>query len=49
MNFGSKLIEGEPAVVRADPGVQAAYLGSTVEPPPTVAAAQPPKVANGSR
>ena len=28
MNFGSKLIEGAPAVVRADPRVQAAYLGS---------------------
>jgi branched-chain amino acid transport system permease protein len=30
MNFGSKLIEGSPAAVRADPRVQAAYLGSTV-------------------
>ena len=28
MNFGSKLVEGEPAAVRADPMVQAAYLGS---------------------
>lgn len=28
MNFGSKLIEGSPAVVRADERVQAAYLGS---------------------
>ncbi|WP_298018670.1 branched-chain amino acid ABC transporter ATP-binding protein/permease [uncultured Castellaniella sp.] len=27
MNFGSKLIEGVPAVVRADERVQAAYLG----------------------
>jgi branched-chain amino acid transport system permease protein len=27
MNFGSKLIEGEPVTVRTDPGVQAAYLG----------------------
>jgi len=27
MNFGSKLTEGEPATVRTDPGVQAAYLG----------------------
>jgi len=50
MNFGSKLIEGEPAAVRADPGVQAAYLGTTVEaPPPPPAMAQPAKVANGSR
>ena len=28
MNFGSKLIEGEPATVRADRRVQEAYLGS---------------------
>ena len=28
MNFGSRLIEGTPAEVRADPSVQAAYLGS---------------------
>ena len=28
MNFGSKLVEGVPAAVRADPRVQAAYLGS---------------------
>lgn len=27
MNFGSKLMEGEPAAVRRDPRVQAAYLG----------------------
>jgi branched-chain amino acid transport system permease protein len=27
MNFGSKLVEGAPAVVRADERVQAAYLG----------------------
>jgi ABC-type branched-subunit amino acid transport system ATPase component len=27
MNFGSKLIEGEPAMVRADSRVQEAYLG----------------------
>jgi branched-chain amino acid transport system permease protein len=47
MNFGSKLIEGEPAVVRADPGVQAAYLGSAA---PAAAEPQPtPKVANGGR
>ena len=30
MNFGSKLLEGVPAAVRADERVQAAYLGSTV-------------------
>ncbi|MBP6900547.1 MAG: branched-chain amino acid ABC transporter ATP-binding protein/permease [Burkholderiaceae bacterium] len=29
MNFGSKLTEGVPAVVRADQRVQAAYLGTT--------------------
>ena len=28
MNFGSKLLEGSPAAVRADERVQAAYLGS---------------------
>ena len=30
MNFGSKLVEGVPAAVRADTRVQAAYLGSVV-------------------
>ena len=30
MNFGSKLVEGVPSVVRSDERVQAAYLGSTV-------------------
>lgn len=30
MNFGCKLMEGKPAVVRKDPQVQAAYLGGTV-------------------
>jgi branched-chain amino acid transport system permease protein len=49
MNFGSKLIEGEPAAVRADPGVQAAYLGTTVESPPPAPPAVAPKVANGGR
>ncbi len=29
MNFGSKLVEGVPAAVRADERVQAAYLGGT--------------------
>jgi len=29
MDFGSKLIEGPPATVRADPRVQEAYLGRT--------------------
>jgi branched-chain amino acid transport system permease protein len=28
MDFGCKLIEGPPALVRADPRVQEAYLGS---------------------
>ncbi|OIR00413.1 glutamine transport ATP-binding protein GlnQ [mine drainage metagenome] len=28
MNFGTKLVEGQPAEVRADPRVQAAYLGT---------------------
>jgi ABC-type branched-subunit amino acid transport system ATPase component/ABC-type branched-subunit amino acid transport system permease subunit len=28
MDFGSKLVEGSPAMVRADPRVQEAYLGS---------------------
>jgi branched-chain amino acid transport system permease protein len=42
MTFGSKLVEGSPAAVRADPRVQAAYLGSVVEKPeaaPAMAAA----------
>ena len=32
VNFGAKLVEGLPAEVRADPRVQAAYLGGAVEP-----------------
>jgi branched-chain amino acid transport system permease protein len=34
MNFGSKLTEGVPSAVRANPDVQAAYLGGPVAPPP---------------
>jgi branched-chain amino acid transport system permease protein len=47
MNFGSKLLEGLPSEVRADPSVQAAYLGGDVvmiRPP--VQAAQPADAAN---
>ena len=39
MTFGSKLVEGSPAAVRADPRVQAAYLGSVIEKPEEAAAA----------
>ena len=39
MTFGSKLVEGSPAAVRADPRVQAAYLGSVIEKPQAAAAA----------
>jgi branched-chain amino acid transport system permease protein len=46
MNFGSKLIEGEPAAVRADAAVQAAYLGGSVAAPaPVTSAAREPAVA----
>jgi len=38
MTFGAKLTEGAPAAVRADPQVQAAYLGSTLEKPAEVVA-----------
>ncbi|HSV47207.1 MAG TPA: branched-chain amino acid ABC transporter ATP-binding protein/permease [Ramlibacter sp.] len=51
MNFGSKLVEGVPAQVRADVRVQAAYLGGDVAPiPPAqpVADSAPLKVANGA-
>lgn len=37
MNFGSKLIDGLPAEVRADARVQAAYLGTVAEPAPSPA------------
>ncbi len=30
MDFGSKLVEGPPAAIRADPRVQEAYLGSVI-------------------
>jgi branched-chain amino acid transport system permease protein len=49
MNFGSKLVEGLPAEVRADERVQAAYLGTVEQAPPTPT---PPreaqKVVNGA-
>lgn len=54
MNFGSKLVEGVPAAVRADERVQAAYLGGAVAPDVPAAPApdedtEPPKlVANGA-
>jgi branched-chain amino acid transport system permease protein len=38
MTFGSKLTEGAPAAVRANPQVQAAYLGSAIEKPAAVPA-----------
>ncbi|MFL6662169.1 MAG: ABC transporter permease subunit [Rhizobacter sp.] len=48
MNFGSKLIEGLPAEVRADTRVQAAYLGAVAEPvTPAEPPASPRKVASG--
>ena len=40
MNFGAKLVEGAPAAVRADPRVQAAYLGASDEASAASAAAQ---------
>ena len=39
MTFGAKLVEGTPAAVRANPLVQAAYLGSVVEDDAAPAAA----------
>jgi len=49
MNFGSKLTEGLPAAVRADPLVQAAYLGGEpLAPVPAPAQEEPVRqVANG--
>jgi branched-chain amino acid transport system permease protein len=46
MNFGSKLTEGEPAMVRADPAVQAAYLGGAVAAP--AAPAEPARKVAGA-
>jgi branched-chain amino acid transport system permease protein len=46
MNFGSKLVEGVPAAVRADPLVQAAYLGGAAAP--AVAADAAPALATES-
>jgi branched-chain amino acid transport system permease protein len=45
MNFGSKLVEGVPAAVRADPLVQAAYLGTA---PPAAANQAAPALATES-
>jgi branched-chain amino acid transport system permease protein len=53
MNFGSKLVEGVPAAVRADERVQAAYLGDAVTaaapaaPGPEEDSEPPELVANG--
>jgi branched-chain amino acid transport system permease protein len=46
MNFGSKLTEGVPAAVRANPDVQAAYLGGAVAAP--VPPPEPRKVAGAA-
>lgn len=43
MTFGSKLVEGVPAAVRADPQVQAAYLGSSVAVSASGPSAGPPQ------
>jgi len=40
MNFGSKLTDGEPAAVRADAAVQAAYLGGVGTAPPAAVASE---------
>lgn len=45
MTFGSKLCEGAPAAVRADPQVQAAYLGGAVEKPAPAVAEAPVELA----
>src|SRR4029079_16066665 len=39
IDFGAKLVEGAPAAVRADPRVQAAYLGASDEASASPAAA----------
>lgn len=49
MNFGSKLTEGAPASVRANPDVQAAYLGGPVHTPSAAPVEEEPrKVAVGA-
>lgn len=49
MNFGSKLTEGAPAAVRANPDVQAAYLGGPVHTPSAAPVEEEPrKVAVGA-
>jgi len=49
MNFGSKLTEGAPAAVRANPDVQAAYLGGPVNAPPASQAQDAaPRMAEGA-
>ena len=47
MDFGSKLVEGAPAAVRADPAVQAAYLGGVAPATPPTAAGPSAAVATG--
>ncbi|MBK6007546.1 branched-chain amino acid ABC transporter ATP-binding protein/permease [Ramlibacter ginsenosidimutans] len=47
MNFGSKLTEGAPAAVRANPDVQAAYLGGAVAAP-VPPSGEPRKVAGAA-
>jgi branched-chain amino acid transport system permease protein len=48
MTFGAKLVEGSPAAVRADPQVQAAYLGSVIESPDAAAAPKPAELVGGT-
>ncbi|MEJ7931299.1 branched-chain amino acid ABC transporter ATP-binding protein/permease [Ramlibacter sp. AN1015] len=49
MNFGSKLTEGVPAAVRADPLVQSAYLGSAAPVPAAPASSPPEALTEGGR